>query len=383
MEKKIHGGDKFSGAGTYACGFSSPVVVGDVSTMPNLAGRSSYDGKDSFYEKLNKLNESSGLSIVFNLRQTTLDLHLFYEEVIKRGGFNQVTMDAKWGEVACTLHVKSNITMFPTQLQKVYENLLLQFEQLYYYRSREKGTMQPPSQVSDAARLEPVKDYNLSLGSGDRSDDSTGKRKFCDRSSPVVTLRSDDRDGPIKKKKYKNDCCLVSTVGPETLKSQTSSTNTYLKKDRRAPVRTRSSYQIYLKLECERIKKVHGESYGAKKLRDMVIDSWRTLSENDKEPYIEASKLDKERYNREMAAYKQPKNKETAKDENLHHNGSAPSMINFGAPSGIDNGYYVTSQADTGSNIVPDASFIESTVQILKNTKPGEPIFQMDWGYFA
>lgn len=47
--------------------------------------------------------------------------------------------------------------MFPTQLQKVYEILLLQFEQLYYYRSREKGTMQPPSQVSDAARLEPVK----------------------------------------------------------------------------------------------------------------------------------------------------------------------------------------------------------------------------------
>lgn len=154
-----------------------------------------------------------------------------------------------WGEVACTLHVKSNITMFPTQLQKVYENLLLQFEQLYYYRSREKGTMQPPSQVSDAARLEPVKgnffcwkfggyglmvtrnwtfnplvcvwlvfhqfslfeDYKLSLGSADRSDDSTGKRKFCDRSSPVITLHSNDRDGPVEKRKCKNDSSLVST----------------------------------------------------------------------------------------------------------------------------------------------------------------------------
>ncbi|XP_060167310.1 putative high mobility group B protein 11 isoform X1 [Lycium barbarum] len=363
-EKKIHGGDKFSGAGTDAC------------TMQNLARGSSYDGKDSFYEKLNKLNESSGLSLVFNLRQTTLDLHLFYEEVTKRGGFNQVTKDAKWGEVTCTLHVNSNITMFPTQLQKVYEILLLQFEQLYYYRSREKGTMQPPSQVSGAARLEPAK------GSGDRSDDSAGKRKFCDWSSPVVALRSDNRGGPVEKRKCKSDTCLVSTVGPEALKSQISSINTYLKKDPGAPVRTRTSYQIYLKLECERLKKVLGESSGAKKIRDMAINSWRTLSENDKEPYIEASKLDKERYNREMAAYNQHKNKETAKDQNLHR-GLSPSMVNFGAPSGIDNGYYVSPQADTGSNIVPDASFMESTVQITKNGKPSDPIFQMDWGYLA
>ncbi|XP_055814901.1 putative high mobility group B protein 11 isoform X3 [Solanum dulcamara] len=375
MEKKIHGGDKFSGAGSYACGFLPPIVAGDISTMQNLAGRSYYDGKDSFYEKLNKLNESSGLSLVFNLSQANLDLHLFYEEVIKRGGFNQVTKDAMWGEVACTLHVKSNITMFPTQLQKVYENLLLQFEQLYYYRSREKGTMQPPSQVSDAARLEPVKD---------RSEDSTGKRKFCDRSSPVITLHSNDRDGPVEKRKRKNDSSLVSTVGPETpeQKSQSSSTNKYLKKDPGAPIRGRSSYQMYVKLECERLKKVLGESSGSKKIRDMAINAWKTLSENDKEPYIEASKLDKERYIREMAAYEQHKNMETTKNPNLHR-GLAPSMINFGAPSGIDHGLIVTSQADTRNNIVPDASFIESTVQISNNGKTSNPIFQMDWGYFA
>ncbi|XP_049351326.1 high mobility group B protein 9-like [Solanum verrucosum] len=381
MEKKIHGGDKFSGAGTYACGFSSPIVAGDISTMQNLAGGSYYDGKDSFYEKLNKLNESSGLSLVFNLRQANLDLHLFYEEVIKRGGFNQVTKDAMWGEVACTLHVKSNITMFPTQLQKVYENLLLQLEQLYYYRSREKGTMQPPSQVSDAVRLAPVKDYSLSLGSADRSDDSAGKRKFCGRSSPVASLHHNDRDCPVEKRKRKNDSRQVSTVGPETpeQKSQSSSTNRYLRKDPGAPIRGRSSYQMYVKLECERQKKVLGESYGSKKIRDMAINAWKTLSENDKEPYIEASKLDKERYIREMAAYEQHKKKETKTNPNLH-SGLAPSMINFGAPSVID---HVTSQADTGSNIIPDAAFIESTVQIPNNNKTSNSIFQMDWGFFA
>ncbi|TMW85523.1 hypothetical protein EJD97_023018 [Solanum chilense] len=83
-----------------------------------------------------------------------------------------------------------------------------------------------------------------------------------------------------------------------------------------------------------------------------------------------------------MAAYEQHKNKETTTNPNLHR-GLAPSMINFGAPSGIDHGYHVTSQAYTGSNILPNASFIESTVQILNNGKTSNPIFQMDWCSFA
>lgn len=83
-----------------------------------------------------------------------------------------------------------------------------------------------------------------------------------------------------------------------------------------------------------------------------------------------------------MAAYEHHKSKEAGKNPNLHR-GSALGMINFGAPSGIDNGDYVTSEADSGSNIVPDASFIETTVQISNNGKTSNPIFQMDWGYFA
>ncbi|OIT36322.1 hypothetical protein A4A49_29178 [Nicotiana attenuata] len=367
--------NKYSGAGSnYACSFWSPVVTGNVSAM-----QSSYNGKDGFYEKLNKLNESSGLSLIFNFRETALDLYLFYEEVTKRGGFNQVTKDAKWGEVASYLHVKSNVVMFPTQLQKVYENLLLQFEQMYYYRSRGKATIPPPShQVSGAARAVSLK------GSGDSIDDSAGKRKYCDWSSPVVLPHSDDRNSPVEKRKCTNECCPVST-GPETpeQKSQVSATNTYLKKDPSAPTRTRSGYQIYLKLECERLKKVLGESSGAKKIREMAISSWRALSENDRKPYIEASNKDRERYYREMSAYKQRTKKETVKDQNSYSS-SALSFINFGAPPETDNAYYVTLQTDAGSDIVPDESLIESTVQMLENANQSDPIFQMDnWGCFT
>ncbi|KAL6964638.1 hypothetical protein U1Q18_035693 [Sarracenia purpurea var. burkii] len=45
---------------------------------------------DSFYEKLTKLYEFSGLSLLFNFRETRLDLYMFYKEVTERGGFYQM-----------------------------------------------------------------------------------------------------------------------------------------------------------------------------------------------------------------------------------------------------------------------------------------------------
>ncbi|KAH0731714.1 hypothetical protein KY289_002902 [Solanum tuberosum] len=67
-------------------------------------------------------------------------------------------------------------------------------------------------------------------------------------------------------------------IGPETpeQKSESSSTNTYLRKHPGAPIRGRSSYQMYFKLECERLKKILGESSGSKKIRDMAINAWKT-----------------------------------------------------------------------------------------------------------
>lgn len=101
------------------------------------------------------------------------------------------------------------------------------------------------------------------------------------------------------------------------------------------------------------------------------------------QPYIEASNKDRERYYREMSAYKQRTKKETVKDQNSYSS-SALSIINFGAPPETDNAYYVTLQADAGSNIVPDESLIESTAQMLENANQSDPIFQIDnWGCFT
>ncbi|CAL2279213.1 unnamed protein product [Prunus armeniaca] len=49
---------------------------------------------ESFYQRLNKLHNSSGLNLLFDLRQTTLGLHLFCKEVIERGGFIQELVES-------------------------------------------------------------------------------------------------------------------------------------------------------------------------------------------------------------------------------------------------------------------------------------------------
>lgn len=109
-----------------------PDLVGDKDAV---GGNSSPE--DSFYEKLYKVNEPSGLSLLINFWQTNLDLFEFYEHVTKRGGYHQVTKDRRWGEVASIMNPESR-SLLPDQLQKIYGSFLCVFEQIHHYRSTSK-----------------------------------------------------------------------------------------------------------------------------------------------------------------------------------------------------------------------------------------------------
>ncbi|XP_057464374.1 high mobility group B protein 2-like isoform X1 [Actinidia eriantha] len=140
---------------------------------------------------------------------------------------------------------------------------------------------------------------------------STGKRKNCDNSNLSIVLFGPN-DCPTKKKKCNDNSNQLSTVGPKLAAPkpdvQTSPKNKEMKKDPNAPIGSRSAYQMYLRKECDRLKKIHGETSGSHNIRNMAIDAWRCFSESDKQPYVEESRKDKERYNREMTAYKERKN---------------------------------------------------------------------------
>ncbi|CAK9166726.1 unnamed protein product [Ilex paraguariensis] len=340
-EKKMDGCDGSDGLHPNASG--SPVASREKSASPsqgNAAQASEKSSSDGFYEKLCKLNESSGLSLVFNFRETIFDLHLFYKEVTKRGGFHQVSKDGKWGEVASALNFKSSVSMVQTQLQNLYENLFQQFEQMYHYRT--PITAAP----------------GISSGSEDSSSCLKGKRKRCDGSAPLSTVPSG-----IKTSEQKPHL-------------QTSLKDKEMKKDPNAPLRSRSPYQIFLRVECQRLKKIHGESSGAQKFRDMAIEAWKYLSKSDRQPYIEASKKDKERFNRELAAYKDLKTKQNTKRIS---SSSKPTILDFSTPSRTDGAYYVTLQPDAGDFFVPDESVRLSVMQAMKNEQPNDSMFQINW----
>nr|GLL29415.1 high mobility group B protein 10-like [Ipomoea trifida] len=369
---------------------------------PEAAARNRSDEKDVFYERLQKLNEPSGLSLIINLRETSLDLYLLYKEVTVRGGFHQVTKDGKWDEIARFMKRNDDVIIIGSQLKNVYNSILHQFEQMHHYRT-------PGKAASPSSQQGP------SVVSADSPNGLRGtKRHYDERSSPSLLICSNIQDTPNTKRTFTPDNYQLSK-GPKTpeLKPilQTSTNDKELKKERcglEAPVKARTAYQLYLKLECDRFKNAHGDNSVNQKVRDEIIDTWRHLSESDRKPYVDASNKDKERYNLQMAVYKEHKSKSSnqslshvstqslslfhisSQSETKSHqswfSSSAPSVINFGSSSSSSqtyDDYYVTLQGDDGGNELapPDKSLVDSAIEMLKGARPGDPIFQVDWDY--
>ena len=63
---------------------------------------------------------------------------------------------------------------------------------------------------------------------------------------------------------------------------QTSLDEETVMRDLCAPQKARNSYQLFLKMECQRLRKIHGDASGSRSIRDMAIDAWRHLSEDDR-----------------------------------------------------------------------------------------------------
>ncbi|CAK8532501.1 unnamed protein product [Lathyrus sativus] len=189
---------------------------------------------ETFYVKLTNLLNSSGLTLILNVRQTSLDLFNFYLEVVTRGGYKQVGKQKKWGEVVSALKLEGNNAKLPSQTKKLYANLLYEFEKIYFYRFRAIQT------ASD-----------------------TTKEYF---GTPIEALPERLLQAPLNDKE---------------------------KKKPRGVPRGASGYQIFLKHECARLKACRQDIDG-KAILPMAVEGWKYLSDIDKQPYVEESKKMKE-----------------------------------------------------------------------------------------
>ncbi|KAF8401304.1 hypothetical protein HHK36_012237 [Tetracentron sinense] len=205
-ETEVDGGNSFSCSNENLGVSTDGNFVSLVSTAetPGQSSRSSepresmLDNSQVFYQKLSQFHESSGLSLVVNVRETVLDLHLFYKEVTTRGGFQQVTKDGRWDEVESALNLKRSVPNFYLRLQELYANLLYQFEQIYFYRT------QPAAAPGPLMR-------KISMCDSGIGDNSTGKRKQENTFCRLSTDPSSIRNFPPRKRKRQNKFCRMST----------------------------------------------------------------------------------------------------------------------------------------------------------------------------
>ncbi|KAH6819030.1 hypothetical protein C2S51_002633 [Perilla frutescens var. frutescens] len=341
---------------------------------PESAMISDHDNaaEDLFYQKLAKFNESSGLSLVFNFRQTMLDLHSFYKEVMKRGGFYQVTKMGKWDDVASVSNSKSCVSMSAAQLQNVYDMLILEYELMYCRK------------MPDQANTWPAKNSPGCFGSGVSPSCLKGKRKQCDSSSAFSTFVPGNRDGWTDKKDYCADTrkeakeLEMGNKNSTMIISANSNSKEFVVDNTDAPEKPRTGYHIFLRLETQRLKMTLGTSSSGQNLRELAVAAWRRLPEKDKLPYIEASKMDKERYERQMASYKKLHEIHKGKSHALFST-TTPSMLNFSTSMQSDDAYHVSLEDDSENVHSPDESMVKSAIEAMKSAKTNDSIFQIDW----
>ncbi|PON69657.1 ARID DNA-binding domain containing protein [Parasponia andersonii] len=280
-------------------------------------GKHLLENSESFFKKLSELYESSGLNLVLNVRETLLNLHVFYKEVTQRGGFYQVTKHKRWEDVAVALKLEGVKMKSPSQLQQVYALFLFQFEQIYFYRAPEKAAADP--------------------GHVFYPGNSPGmKRKSSDALCLVLT---DEEDVQVEKKILNDKCQPVFTGGTaeQKLSPRTPSKVKEVKKSPGRARRIRTAYQIFIRRECDRLRRTNGEKLRGQSFRSMADDAWRHLSESERQPYIDESNKDKERYSRELNASDEHDDMEdTEKEHNPSPDGDYHVQTDFENPQGSD-----------------------------------------------
>lgn len=89
--------------------------------------------------------------------------------------------------------------------------------------------------------------------------------------------------------------------------------------------------------------------------------------------------MDKERYDKEIAACKQLHDNQNAKSQTFFSN-TTPSMLNFSTSSETDDVYHVSLEDGSENFDSPDKSMVELAIEVMKNAESNDdPIFQIDW----
>ncbi|KAK9112579.1 hypothetical protein Scep_020098 [Stephania cephalantha] len=262
-----------------------------------------------------------------------LDLHVLYVEVTKRGGFQKVVEEKKWKDVGNAFNFSPTATSASYVLRKHYLNLLLHFEQVYFFKLQ--GPLLTPTV------LLPLKTESAS-DSQQMPQKTTAVSPYSKTSSPMNCSVVGIIDG-------KFDCGYLVTVkvGSEVLHGvlyhpsafntspssssvvlavrdqeniDLSKSNTSKKKRRRRrqtdpfrPKPNRSGYNFFFAEKHSKLKALYPNR--EKEFTKMIGESWSKLTPEERMVYQDIGVKDKERYRRELKEYKERKKKIAETDQ--------------------------------------------------------------------
>ncbi|XP_027364498.1 high mobility group B protein 10-like [Abrus precatorius] len=316
----------------------------------------SNDDSDIFYLKLTELLESSGLTLIFNVRETLLDLYLFYLEVTKRGGYHQVGREKKWSEVVSALKLEGNNVKLCAQIEMLYAHLLYQFEQLYFYRSPTK----PAATSSTKGLLKRKHNSTVSLSQIRDTKDGQVVTKMSKDCSSQMTGGSCDLEVLIMQCFMFQLKARAGFVERPVLLAIPSN-DKEMKKRRGAPQGQKNAYQIFIKQECARLR-TRNEASDGHRILHMAIDAWKKMSEIEKQPYVEESKKNKEKFKEAMISHNKQQNMHDTREE------KRPSL---------SDDYHVTLQPEADDSFVNKAEVGLALKMTEKTSK--ETLFLMEW----
>ncbi|KAL5983477.1 hypothetical protein ACLOJK_017563 [Asimina triloba] len=261
---------------------------------------------------------------VDSIEESSFNSLLLYQEVTNRGGYEQVTKLGRWREVASALNLKIETPNLAFILQHIYVSLL---EQMYILTMQQEkvGQVQgtdlskedslcQASGCQDMER-EHMQDFVAPSAEDTGADLSrivTGRivAKFGNKYLITVQVGSGELHGLLCEECSDDWSSVVSQIGktagsnldPELSpdsqckalakrKWKGGQKKKATKKDPCAPRRIRSSFIYFLKehLKNEHLKKEHHRTN-----REMVADVWKRLSLNERLPFIEKSRKEKE-----------------------------------------------------------------------------------------
>ncbi|KAG0485828.1 hypothetical protein HPP92_009907 [Vanilla planifolia] len=293
--------------------------------------------KTLFMETLEKLHVHMGTKFLIPVvGRETLDLHRLYVEVICRGGIEKVIMDRRWKEVVDVLNLPASVTNASFVLRKHYISLLYHYEKIYFFGAKGWNVTSAvsPSSLS-RTKSESVSKASSSLPFSGMHSYSNRKRKGNkEMFATGLPLLPNQVVAGVIDGSFDDGYFITVMAGTTKLKgvlyhmspqnappeqqapsSRIANNSSLMYRHRRRrrrklstldpthPKPNRSGYNFFFAEERARLKALYPEK--DRELSKMIGDLWNRLNEAERSVYQERALQDKERYQSEMALYRE------------------------------------------------------------------------------